>query len=259
MTSREKAAAAAGNGAWRVMLVPPSVLTRRELWVQVALVLITFPLAATILAGASLTSELLTGTNFVRLPVVIPFHATLSYVLRTIAVLSYYAAVPLLVWYMLRSDGGLAAIGLTHRRLVPALGSAALLTIVARLADHAGAIFPPPFTQPSVTAAVSLPWTALLYYGARAISAGVVEEMVVLGFLTTRLRQVGSSPMTALLLSLLVRTSYHLEYGWQALGVAAFGLVLSLFYFRTRLLLPVILAHAAADLAIVLSAVSFHW
>ena len=47
-----------------------------------------------------------------------------------------------------------------------------------------------------------------------AVTAGVVEEIVVLGFLVRRLEQGGHSPAVVVTVAVVVRISYHLYYGW---------------------------------------------
>ena len=76
---------------------------------------------------------------------------------------------------------------------------------------------------------------------------GAFEETFLLGVLTRGLRGLGAS--TALGLPLLVRILYHVYQGpIGALSVAAFGLLLGVFYLRTGRLWPVVAAHVLADI-----------
>jgi membrane protease YdiL (CAAX protease family) len=89
---------------------------------------------------------------------------------------------------------------------------------------------------------VSLP---LVFAG--SVLNGTYEETFVLGYLIRRFRE--SGPAFAIGVSLLVRTLYHLYQGpIGALTVFSFGLVLSLFYWVTGRLWPVVVAHILADI-----------
>lgn len=74
------------------------------------------------------------------------------------------------------------------------------------------------------------------------------EEIVVVGFLLTRLRQLDVSPTTSLALSALLRGSYHLYQGFGAgLGNIAMGLVFGYAWRRTGRLWPLIIGHGVID------------
>jgi membrane protease YdiL (CAAX protease family) len=74
------------------------------------------------------------------------------------------------------------------------------------------------------------------------------EEVLVVGYLLTRLRQLGRGENTALLGSALLRGSYHLYQGFGAfLGNAVMGVIFSLVFLRTRRVAPLIVAHTLLD------------
>lgn len=74
------------------------------------------------------------------------------------------------------------------------------------------------------------------------------EEVIVVGFLLTRLRQLKVNPWTALVVSSLLRGAYHLYQGFGAgLGNVAMGLVFGYAWQRTGRLWPLIIAHALID------------
>jgi membrane protease YdiL (CAAX protease family) len=85
-----------------------------------------------------------------------------------------------------------------------------------------------------------------------ALSAGVVEEIVVLGFLVRRLEQHGLRPAVVVSLAVLVRISYHVYYGWGVIPIAAWALASVLMYRRYRRLAPFIAVHGLWDLALIL-------
>jgi membrane protease YdiL (CAAX protease family) len=90
-------------------------------------------------------------------------------------------------------------------------------------------------------------WTALVLVLA-AFQNGVLEEVVMIGYLFTRLRQIGWSTPTIIVSSALLRGSYHLYQGFgQALGNVLMGLVFGYWYHRTRRLAPLVVAHTLLD------------
>ena len=81
-----------------------------------------------------------------------------------------------------------------------------------------------------------------------AFANGWAEEVIVVGFLLTRLRQLRVSPVAAVILSSVLRGLYHLYQGFGAgLGNLAMGLVFGYVYVRTGRLWPLIVAHALVD------------
>jgi Type II CAAX prenyl endopeptidase Rce1-like len=79
------------------------------------------------------------------------------------------------------------------------------------------------------------------------LTAGIVEEIIVLGYLVRRLEQRGFSPMVVVAIDVAVRVSYHLYYGWNAVPIACWALASVLAYRRVRRLLPFILVRVAWD------------
>jgi uncharacterized protein len=81
-----------------------------------------------------------------------------------------------------------------------------------------------------------------------AFANGWAEEVIVVGFLLTRLRQLRVSPVAAVIASSVLRGVYHLYQGFGAgLGNLAMGLVFGYVYLRTGRLWPLIVAHALID------------
>ena len=81
-----------------------------------------------------------------------------------------------------------------------------------------------------------------------AFANGWAEEVIVVGFLFTRLRQLKMSPLAAVILTNVLRGLYHLYQGFGAgLGNLGMGLVFGYVYVRTGRLWPLIVAHALID------------
>lgn len=91
-------------------------------------------------------------------------------------------------------------------------------------------------------------WWRIPVLLAVAFANGWAEEIVVVGFLLTRLRQLRISPAAAVLASSLLRGLYHLYQGFSAgLGNVVMGLIFGYLYLRTGRLWPLIIAHFVID------------
>ncbi|NTV39471.1 MAG: CPBP family intramembrane metalloprotease, partial [Demequinaceae bacterium] len=90
-------------------------------------------------------------------------------------------------------------------------------------------------------------WSAVILLASAGV-AGLLEEIIVVGYLVTRLSEMRWSMPVAILASALLRGTYHLYQGWpMALGNAVMGAVFAWFFIRTGRLGPLILAHWTLD------------
>jgi membrane protease YdiL (CAAX protease family) len=81
-----------------------------------------------------------------------------------------------------------------------------------------------------------------------AAQNGIVEEVLVLGYLLHRLSQLGWSPPRALVVAAAVRGSYHLYQGFGGFAANfAMGIVFGLLFFRWKRATPFIVAHTIMD------------
>ncbi|WP_286199036.1 CPBP family intramembrane glutamic endopeptidase [Mycolicibacterium sp. ELW1] len=81
-----------------------------------------------------------------------------------------------------------------------------------------------------------------------AFANGFAEEVVVVGYLITRLKQLGFSQNRAILVSSVLRGMYHLYQGFGAgLGNLVMGLVFGYAWCRTGRLWPLVIAHGVID------------
>lgn len=130
----------------------------------------------------------------------------------------------------LSSGAGLAAlIGL------PGLG----LYLVAREIGINAAVVP---------AALPDVWWAVPVLILAAAQNAVLEEIVVVGYMMTRLRQLGWGVAAVVAASAVLRGSYHLYQGFGAfVGNALMGVVFALFFLRTRRVVPLVVAHTLLD------------
>ena len=81
-----------------------------------------------------------------------------------------------------------------------------------------------------------------------ATEAALVEEVIVAGYLITRLRQIGWTAVGAVVGAALLRGTYHLYQGWGGfLGNLAMGLLFGWLFVRTRRTWPLVVAHLLLD------------
>ena len=81
-----------------------------------------------------------------------------------------------------------------------------------------------------------------------AFQNAALEEVVMIGFLFTRLRQLAWQPWVVLLVSAGIRGSYHLYQGFGGfVGNLIMGLVFGLVYLRWRRVGPLVVAHTLLD------------
>lgn len=84
-----------------------------------------------------------------------------------------------------------------------------------------------------------------------ALRAGLQEELVVIGYLFARLRDVGWGTWQIIVGSALLRGTYHLYQGFGGfVGNVLMGLVFGWLYTRWGRVLPFVIAHALIDAAI---------
>jgi uncharacterized protein len=82
-----------------------------------------------------------------------------------------------------------------------------------------------------------------------AIQNGFYEEIVVIGYLLTRFRQMGWSRNRAIGTAAVVRGSYHLYQGFGGFaGNAVMGIVFGWWFTRTKRVWPLVVAHSIMDI-----------
>ncbi len=77
---------------------------------------------------------------------------------------------------------------------------------------------------------------------------GILEEILVIGYLLRRLDQLGWTPWKAILTAAVLRGSYHLYQGFGAFaGNAVMGIIFGILYRRWGRVMPLIIAHTLID------------
>jgi len=81
-----------------------------------------------------------------------------------------------------------------------------------------------------------------------ALQNGLLEEVLVTGYLLTRLRRLGVRPAAAIAISATLRGSYHLYQGFGGFaGNAVMGVIFGTLFLRWRRATPMIIAHTLID------------
>jgi uncharacterized protein len=229
-----------------------SQLPRRAVQFEVLIVLaVTFGMSA-VTSALQLVDAVLRTLSKQRIPLIerrsyfdlIDLGLNLAWIAQLVAwgLLALY-----LLW---RSDIGLSSIGLGRFRLrADALGGVGLaaligipglgLYVVARIIGLSASVVPTTLTDT---------WWRIPVLVLAAFANGWAEEVIVVGYLMTRLRQLGMSNTRTLLLSSALRGAYHLYQGFGAgLGNFVMGLVFGVVWRRTGRLWPLIVAHGIID------------
>lgn len=158
-----------------------------------------------------------------------------------------------LVLFLLSSSGRSATrrLGLDGRRpwrdLATGAGLAALIGLPGLLLYVVGRRLG--ITAQVVPAAFADYWWTVPVLVLQAVKNAVVEEVVVVGYLMTRLRELRTPTWAALGISAVLRGSYHLYQGFGPfLGNVVMGLVFAEFFRRRGRVMPLIVAHSLLDL-----------
>ncbi len=81
-----------------------------------------------------------------------------------------------------------------------------------------------------------------------AFQNGLLEEVLVLGYLLTRLERLGVRPGRAIAISATLRGSYHLYQGLGGFfGNAVMGVIFGVLFYRWRRAAPMVVAHTLID------------
>ena len=105
------------------------------------------------------------------------------------------------------------------------------------------------FSLTVVPAALDAHWWTVPVLVLSALRAALVEEVIVVGYLFTRLRELGWGPWPVIAASALLRGSYHLYQGFGGfVGNVVMGVVFGWFYHRYGRTTPLIVAHWILDI-----------
>lgn len=97
-------------------------------------------------------------------------------------------------------------------------------------------------------AALNAAWWTVPVLVLSALQNALLEEVIAVGYLMERLRDLRWSAPAIVVASALLRGSYHLYQGWGAFaGNVVMGLVFAEYYRRRRRVMPLVVAHTLMD------------
>lgn len=166
-----------------------------------------------------------------------------------------FALVPVFLVFFLLAEPGKSVfrrMGLDFRHPVrDGLGALGLLVVIGvpslglYAAGRALGI-----TTEIIPSALHQYWWTIPVLVLSAIHNGLLEEVVMVGYLLGRLEKIGLSPLAAVLLSSLIRGSYHLYQGYGPfVGNFALGLLFCWLYKKYGRVMPLVVAHSLVDIA----------
>ncbi|GAA1060906.1 CPBP family intramembrane glutamic endopeptidase [Agromyces bracchium] len=105
------------------------------------------------------------------------------------------------------------------------------------------------FTVAVVPQPLDTYWWTIPILVLAALKAALTEEVIAVGYLFTRLRELGVGPWATILSSALLRGSYHLYQGFGGfIGNAVMGVVFGWAYTRWGRTMPLVIAHWLLDI-----------
>jgi membrane protease YdiL (CAAX protease family) len=210
--------------------------------------------ASALNALLSLIGDLLTRRSLSsqQAQIVVPLAVNnwLDLALQLAAIAEILAPVVLVFYLLSRTGEGPSDMGLDASQpardtargavLAAVIGGAGLGLYLA--AHHLGiAVTVVPESLPAV-------WWRIPVLILSAAQNGILEEVLVIGYLLRRLDQLGWTPWRAIVCSAILRGSYHLYQGFGAfIGNAVMGLIFGYLYRRWGRVTPLIIAHTLID------------
>jgi membrane protease YdiL (CAAX protease family) len=160
------------------------------------------------------------------------------------------APVVLVLYLLTRSGDGLATIGFDATE--PARDGARGAVLAAVIGGTGLGLYVLAFKSglslTIVPEALPAIWWRIPVLALYAIQNGLLEETLVLGYLITRLDQLGTRPWRTVAISAVLRGSYHLYQGFGAFaGNAVMGVIFAVLFRRWRRTMPFIVAHSLID------------
>jgi len=224
--------------------------TRRSLVLETWFVQLIF-LASGVLGAIDLLAQ--HGGSITRFPTVVTGHPLENLILGILNYLDVGVVVPLALLLLSRTGQRPAELGLTGswlaRDLWPGIGIALAGAGVSLVMAEVLA----PLEKSSLFKNVpigNVPHYYVIYGIAISATTAITEETLVSGYLLTRLDQLGWNRNWALVLSLTLRTSYHVYYGLGFLLTIPTGYLFTRSFQKHRRLGRPIIAHFAFDAAL---------
>jgi membrane protease YdiL (CAAX protease family) len=163
--------------------------------------------------------------------------------------LAVVALVLFLLWQPGRSPFRRIGFDLTRpgRDVASGLLLAAVIGVPGLALYAAGRAFG--FTVAIVPQPLDAYWWTIPILVLAALKAALTEELIAVGYLFTRLRELGVGPWATIFSSALLRGSYHLYQGFGGfIGNAIMGVVFGWAYTRWGRTMPLVIAHWLLDI-----------
>ncbi|TDE36878.1 CPBP family intramembrane metalloprotease [Nonomuraea mesophila] len=236
-------------------LAPAPVLGPRLIRAEVIVVLSVSLGASALVAivrliGALTAPKELKGQQAVLVGSMAPDRPWLDLALQLVQIAIAVAPVGLVAYLLVRSGESLSTIGADFRRPGGDLWRGAALAAViggSGLAFYL-VVWASGVNLTVVPGALPEVWWQVPVLLLAAAQNGVLEEVLVAGYLLHRLGQAGWTPWKAVALSSVLRGSYHLYQGFGGfVGNVVMGVVFGRLYLRWGRAMPLIVAHTLID------------
>jgi membrane protease YdiL (CAAX protease family) len=239
-------------------ITPPSLESAPRIRVEIALVLSLSLGASAVYSVVAIINRLTQATALseqtATLNSSLSARPTFDFIYQVLAVffdLMPVALVIFLLWRTTRPHLGALGIDFTRpvRDGLSGLGLALVIGIPGILVYLAGRALDLNVTV--VPAALDTHWWTVPVLILSAFRAGATEEIIVIGYLFARLRDLGWGPWRIIIASALLRGTYHLYQGIGAFfGNVAMGILFGWLYARYGRVLPLVIAHTIIDIAV---------
>ena len=202
------------------------------------------------LIGSLTAPKVLAKQHAVLVGSAAPGRPLLDLTLQLAGILTTLVPVALVFYLLAREGEGPSALGLDITQPVKDIARGAVLAAIiggTGLALYTAA-FRLGISLNVVPEALPSVWWRFPVLILDAAQNGILEEILVLGYLLRRLDQLGWSPARAIALAAVVRGSYHLYQGFGGfVGNAILGVIFGVLYKRWGRVTPMIIAHTLID------------
>lgn len=240
------------NQSGKVVGGLPLGKARRSLVLETRWVMVAF-LVPVVASAVLIFAQHVSGVADVsRFPSIVHGHPITNMILGIVAYVPVAATVPLALYLLGRTGQSREILGLGvpsfKRDVFPGLGLGAaafaceivILIPFAQFLVHHRSLFVSVSTQ-------SVPKYYVVWGLVISAVTAVTEEVLVNGYLITRLGQLGWTPRKSLILSLILRTSYHVYYGLGFILTVPFGFFVTRSFQKHHKLNRPIVAHFLFD------------
>jgi membrane protease YdiL (CAAX protease family) len=225
---------------------------RRSLVIETWVVMVAFLLPVVTSAVLILAQHIAGVVDVARFPTIVHHQPVTNMLLGILGYLPVAATVPLAFYLLARTGQDRKTLGIGRPSFKidvwPALG----IGVAAFVAEVVLLLPIEAFLQNNrslfgTVTTTNVPKIYVIWGVVISAVTAVTEEMLVNGYLITRLSQLGWTPRKSLILSLILRTSYHVYYGLGFLLTVPFGYLVTRSFQKHHKLNRPIVAHFLFD------------